>query len=107
MTKYPTKKVITGYTLLGGFVGSVILIIITQVMALFKDDSLLLLGEIKSFIVLGAMAGVMPALITGIVLACTKTYLGTIKDGIKCFGVGVLATFVCCFFANGGDFVGQ
>ena len=95
INKYPTAKVILGYTLLGGLAGSVILIIIAQVAALFKDDSLLSLGEIKSFIILvGVMMGTIPALITGTLLALTKTYLNKIKDGIKCLVVGFLVTAV-------------
>ena len=73
--------------------GSVIFVIIAQIM-IFKDDSLFLLGEIKSFIILGVMMGTIPALITGTLLALTKTYLNKIKDGIKCLVVGFLVTAV-------------
>ncbi len=100
MTKYPTKKVIIGYTLLGGLVGSVIFVISAQIM-IFKDDGLFSFSEVYSYvysyIVLGVMMGTIPALITGMVLALTKTYLSNIKDGIKCLVVGFLVTFFCYF----------
>lgn len=99
MNNYPTKKVILGYTLLGGFVGSVIFVIIAQIM-IFKDDGLFLLDDVRfisPIITFGTATGTVPALIIGTVLALTKTYLNDIKDGVKCLVVGFLVTFIFYF----------
>lgn len=99
MNNYPTKKVILGYTLLGGLVGSVIFVIIAQIM-IFKDDGLFLLDDVRfisPIITFGTATGTVPALIIGTVLALTKTYLNDIKDGVKCLVVGFLVTFIFYF----------
>lgn len=106
MNNYPNRKVIAGYTLLGGLTGSGILAILVQAIEITKAGYLIPLTEVIIFIFFGTIVGTVPAVITGIIISLTKTYLNNIKDVIKCFLLGFLVTFVCYYLPMAVIFLG-
>ncbi|UYZ68528.1 hypothetical protein LP122_12440 [Moraxella bovis] len=95
MMKYPTKQVIISYSLLGGMIGSFLILpffVMANLPAFFRGFIL--------FMVIGWVIGFTPALLTGIVLAYLKIRILRKMDYFKTFWVGFGVTFLCFFALN-------
>lgn len=108
MNNYPTKKVIIGYTLLGGLTGGVFVLVFTLIIDLVFNKQWRTFDEMAEVLTFAVMAGTPSAFLTGVYLARTKSYLKNKTDAFKCALVGFIATFLPYFLlllaVNGADF---
>lgn len=86
--KYPTLKVITTYTLLGGFVGSLVLVPIAIIFYNYPYEYGLMI------IFVGSLFGSIPALFTAIVINTLRIFIKNNSDYCKVFIIGFICTFL-------------
>lgn len=96
--KYPTLKVITTYTLLGGIVGGMPLLIFAVLAFFFYD--FVGKNQILPFIFVVWAIGFVPALLTGIILAYFKIKILQSDDYFKTFWIGFGVTFIYWLIIN-------
>ncbi len=110
MNKYPTAKVILGYTLLGGFMGGLLFVVMALISSAignlllggFSFNELVVKGLVF-FIIIAVIMGAIPAFLAGLIISLFKIRLYGFKEVIKCFFVGFLTSSV--FFMWLGDYM--
>ncbi|UNU74181.1 hypothetical protein LU293_04625 [Moraxella nasovis] len=92
MKKYPTIKVILGYALLGGLLGSLPFVWLLLFWLFFLGDDWNVLFAVVEAAV---MFGTAPAFLTGLTLSLTKTRIKKDSDYWRIFTIGFVMTFLC------------
>lgn len=95
---YPYKKVLLGFTLLGGAVGGFLLGLSTEIYYGSYHLNSILFSLLLAFFGIGF--GLIPASISGIFLCCIKFYIKNFIDYIKLFVLGWLISAMFFYFSG-------
>lgn len=100
VSNYPTGKVIITYALLGGAIGGLIVFLYVVVASVIKQDIPVdpLPLYTKTFIgcaAIGAILGLVPALLMAYSACKFEIYLDSLRKVIPVFAMGFISTFIC------------
>ena len=85
---YPYWRILLCYSLLGGAVGGLITSLFNLFAYLFTNDTLDIILTIASAMLIGAVIGLIPALLTALVIILRRMTLTSWVDYCKLFAIG-------------------
>lgn len=94
ISNYPTKKVVFAYTLIGGAIGGTLIALwLISIIIAFDSDFLELAKDFIIWILMGAVIGFLPALITSVIISLKRIRLLHLRNYLQISLIGYVTTF--------------